>query len=49
MCTGVGVQRDGVGIKEFYTILSGKTLELNGFIGLSAMAAADGYNSVQET
>ena len=32
-----------VGIEEFYTILSGKTLELNGFIDLSAMAAAAGY------
>ena len=32
-----------VGIEEFYTTLSGKTLELNGFIDLSAMAAAAGY------
>ena len=43
VCTGVGVRRDVVGIEEFYTILSGKTLELNGFIDLSAMAAAAGY------
>ena len=43
VCTGVGVRRDVVGIEEFYTILSGKTLELNGFIDLSAMAGAAGY------
>ena len=43
MCTGVGVRRDVVGIEDFYTILSGKTVELSGFIDLSAMAAAAGY------
>ena len=43
MCTGVGVRRDVVGIEEFYTILSGKNLELNRFIDLSAMAAAARY------
>ena len=32
-----------VGIEEFYSILSGKNIELNGFIDLSAMAAAAGY------
>ena len=32
-----------VGIEEFYTILSGKEVELNGFIDLSAMAAAAEY------
>ena len=40
VCTGVGVRRDVVGIEEFYSILSGKNFELNGFIDLSAMAAA---------
>ena len=43
VCTGVGVQRDVVGIEDFYTILSGETIELNGFLDLSAMAAAAGY------
>ena len=43
VCTGVGVRRDVVGIEEFYSILSGKTVELNGFVNLSAMAAAAGY------
>ena len=43
LCTGVGVQRDVVGIEDFYTILSGETIKLNGFIDLSAMAAAAGY------
>ena len=43
MCTGVGVRRDVVGIEDFYTILSGETIELNGVIDLSAMAAAAGY------
>ena len=32
-----------IGIEEFYTIFSGKNVELNGFIDLSAMAAAAGY------
>ena len=43
VCTGVGVRRDVVGIEEFYSILSGETVELNGFLDLSAMAAAAGY------
>ena len=43
VCTGVEVRRDMVGIKDFYTILSGETIELNGFLDLSAMAAAAGY------
>ena len=43
VCSGVGVRRDVVGIEEFYSILSGKDVELNGFIDLSAMAAAAGY------
>ena len=29
VCTGVGVRRDVVGIEEFYSILSGETVELN--------------------
>ena len=37
------MRRDVVGIEEFYSILSGKTVELNGFVNLSAMAAAAGY------
>ena len=43
VCTGVGVRRDVVGIEEFYSILSGKNVELNGFVDLSTMAAAAGY------
>ena len=43
VCTGVGVRRDVVGIEEFYSILSEKTVELNGFVDLSAIAAAVGY------
>ena len=43
MCTGVGLQRDVVGIEDFYTILLGETIEINGFMDLSAMAAAAGY------
>ena len=37
------MRRDVVGIEEFYSILSGETVELNGFLDLSAMAAAAGY------
>ena len=32
VCTGVGVRRDVVGIEEFYSILSCKNIELNGFL-----------------
>ena len=39
----MGVRRDVVRIEEFYSSLSGKNVELNGFIDLSAMAAAAGY------
>ena len=39
----MGVRRDVVGIEEVYSILSSKDVELNGFIDLSAMAAAAGY------
>ena len=40
VCTGVGVRRDVVGIKEFYTLVSGERVELNGFVDLSVMTAA---------
>ena len=32
VCTGVGVRREVVGIEEFYSILSCKNIELNGFL-----------------
>ena len=32
-----------VGIKDFYTLVSGETVKLNGFLDLSAMAAASGF------
>ena len=43
VCTGVGFRRDVVGIKDFYSFISGETVELNGFLDLSGMAAAAGY------
>ena len=36
-CTGVGVRSDVVGIEEFYSMISGESVELNGFV------AAAGY------
>ena len=39
----MGVRSDVVWIEEFYSILSSKNVELNGFIDLSAMVAAAGY------
>ena len=43
-CTGVGVRRDIVGIEDFYTmLLSGESVELNGFVDLASMSAAAGY------
>ena len=41
--TGVEVRRDVVGIEEFYTLLSGEDVELNGFVDLSAMLATVGF------
>ena len=43
VCTGVGVRRDVLGIEDFYTLVSGETVELNGFLDLSAMAAVAGF------
>ena len=40
VCTGVGVRRDVGGIKDFYSRISGETVELNGFLDSSGMAAA---------
>ena len=37
------MRRDVVGIEEFYTLLSGEDVELNGFVDLSAMSAAVGF------
>ena len=41
-CTGVGVRRDVVWIEEVYTMISGESLELNGFVDLSAISPAVG-------
>ena len=43
VCTAVGVRRYVVGIKDFYSTISGETVELNGFLDLSGMAAAAGF------
>ena len=42
-CTGVGLRIDVVGIEQFYTMISGENVELNGFVDLSAMSAAAGF------
>ena len=42
-CTGVGVRRDVTGIKEFYSMISRESVELNGFVDLALMSAAAGY------
>ena len=43
VCTGVGVRRDVTRIEEFYSIISGEYVELNGFLDLSVTAAAAGF------
>ena len=43
VCTGVGVRRDVVGFEEFHSTIFGETVELNGFLDLSGMAAAAGF------
>ena len=43
VCTGVGVRRDAVGIEDFYTLISGENVKLNGFLDLSVMAAVAGF------
>ena len=35
--------RDVLGIEQFYSTISGETVELNGFLDLSGMAAAAGF------
>ena len=37
------MRRYVVEIEEFYTLLSGEDVELNGFVDLSAMSAAVGF------
>ena len=39
----MGVRRDVVGIEDFYTMMSGESVELNGFLDLPGMAAAAEY------
>ena len=43
ICTEVGVRRDIIGIEGFYAMISGESVELNGFIDLALMSAAAGY------
>ena len=43
VCMGVGVRRDMVGIEDFYYMTSRESVELNGFLDLSGMAADAGY------
>ena len=37
------MRRDVIGIEEFYTLLSGEDVELNGFVDLSEMAETAGF------
>ena len=39
----MGVRRDVVGIEDLYTMMSGESVELNGFVDLALMSAAAGY------
>ena len=43
VCTGVEVRRDVVGTKDFFPTISEETVELNGFLDLSGMAATAGF------
>ena len=43
ICTGLRVRRDIKGIEEFYSIISGKDVEMLGFIDLNSLAIAAGY------
>ena len=42
-CTGVEVRREVRGKEEFYLLIAGESVELNGSVDLSRMAAAAGY------
>ena len=43
VCTGLGVRRDIKDIEDFYSTISGKDIEMLGFIDLSSLAIAAGY------
>ena len=43
VCTGVRVRRDVVRTEDFYTMISGESIQLNEFLDLSGMADAAGY------
>ena len=40
------MRRDVVGIAEYYTMISGENIELNGFVDLSAISAAAGFKLI---
>ena len=44
VCTGLGIRGDITDIEFYYTILSGRTVSLQGFIDLAALAVVCGYN-----
>ena len=39
----MGVRRDVTGIEEFYSMISGESVEINGFVDLALMSAEAGY------
>ena len=44
VCTGLGIRGDVLDIEFYYTILSGHTVSLQGYIDLAALAVVCGYN-----
>ena len=44
VCTGLGIRGDVSDIEFYYSLLSGKTVSLQGYIDLAALAIVSGYN-----
>ena len=44
VCTGLGIRGDVTDIEFYYSLLSGRTVSLQGFIDLAALAIVSGYN-----
>ena len=43
-CTGLGIKGDVTDIEFYYSLLSGKTVSLQGYVDLASLAVVSGYN-----
>ena len=49
ICTGLGIRGDVSDIEFYYSILSGRTVSLQGYVDLAALAVLAGYNLMSKS